>query len=154
MLVIVTALVYFIQKSTKQDTSSVVLSNCNSKLWDNVYHKYRLEVYEECKTVTGTIEKIRHEEDGDLHILLKLDAGQENLLNEKNISSQHGDLVIEPICVNEVTQKDAIAPCSGYVNSVKIPHTGDHVKVTGSYVFDKEHGWNEIHPVTEIEGIN
>jgi hypothetical protein len=27
---------------------------------------------------------------------------------------------------------------------------GRHVTVTGVYVTDMEHGWNEIHPVTSI----
>jgi hypothetical protein len=153
-MILIVLLIYIFNRSTKQETSSVVINNCDSKLWEHVYHKYRLEVIEECKSVTGTIEKIRKEDDGDLHMLLKLDAGQENLLNDKNISGQHGDLVLEPICVNKVTQEDAKEPCSGYVNDVKIPKVGDHVKVTGSYVLDKEHGWNEIHPVTAIESVN
>jgi hypothetical protein len=27
---------------------------------------------------------------------------------------------------------------------------GKHVRITGAYVTDMEHGWNEIHPVTSI----
>jgi hypothetical protein len=27
---------------------------------------------------------------------------------------------------------------------------GKHVEITGAYVTDVEHGWNEIHPVTSI----
>lgn len=155
LLILLAVMFLFIYaiKNTSRDTAKdqVPLSNCDSKLWEHVYHKYRLKVIEECKTVTGTIEKIRKENDGDLHILLKLDDGQENLLNDGNIAKQHGDLVLEPICVNKVTQEDAIEPCLSYVNNVNIPSVGDRVNVTGSYVFDSEHGWNEIHPVTSIE---
>ena len=104
--------------------------------------------------MTGTIELLRKEADGDYHILLKLDTGQNNLLNEKNYEEQKGCLVLEPVCVNKVTQKDAIKSCEDFVNKVYIPHTGEHVKVTGSYVLDKEHGWMEIHPVTKIETVN
>ena len=153
ILVIIGVIIYQIQKNSNKSPEANNF-NCDSKLWEHVYHKYRLEVIEECKTVTGTIERIKHEDDGDLHILLKLDKGQDGLLTEENYKIQHGDLVVEPICVDEVTQNDAKGPCSGYINNVKIPFIGDHVKVTGSYVFDKEHGWNEIHPITTIEILN
>jgi len=127
---------------------------CDASLWEHVYHSYRLEVREECKVVTGTIELLRKEADGDYHIRLKLDSEQNNLLNEKNYDEQKGCLVLEPVCANKVTQKDAIKSCEDFVNSVYIPHIGEHVKVTGSYVLDKEHGWMEIHPVTKIEVMN
>lgn len=123
---------------------------CDPALWDHVYHKDRLQVVYDCYTVTGTIEKIRKEKDGDDHILLHLDAGQESLLNEKNITEQHGDLVLEPIYVHPPKQADAIACYDGYTNHVMIPSVGDHVSVMGSYVKDTEHGWMEIHPVTSI----
>jgi hypothetical protein len=122
----------------------------DSSLWAHIYHDERLKVLKSRITATGVIERVRKEKDGDDHILLHLDAGQENLLNEKNIREQHGDLVVEPICVNKVKQEDAIVPCSGYLNNVVLPDVGDTVSVTGTYVLDMEHGWNEIHPVTEI----
>jgi hypothetical protein len=53
--------------------------------------------------VTGVIDRIRSESDGDFHVRLALDPGQENLLNEKNMSVQHGDLVIGPICEHPAT---------------------------------------------------
>jgi hypothetical protein len=152
-LVIISIPIYLILKNSNKPPP-VTNTNCDSRLWEHVYHKYRLDVIEECKTVSGTIERIKPEDDGDLHIQLKLDAGQENLLNDKNYQVQHGNLIIEPICVERVTQADARGPCSDYINNVKIPRIGEHVKVTGSYVNDKEHGWNEIHPVTAIEIIN
>ena len=123
---------------------------CDASLWNHVYHSYRLQVIKSCLTVTGTVDVVRNEKDGDEHILLHLDAGQENLLNNKNIEAQKGDLVLEPICAKAVTQEDAIGPCSGYLNNVQIPNAGDKVSVTGAYVLDKEHGWMEIHPVTSI----
>lgn len=123
---------------------------CDPSLWNHVYDSYRLQIIIACLTVTGTVDAVRNEKDGDEHILLRLDAGQENLLNAKNISDQKGDLVLEPICVKTVTQADAIAPCSGYLNHVQIPYAGEKVSVTGAYVLDKDHGWMEIHPVTAI----
>jgi hypothetical protein len=123
---------------------------CDASLWSHVYHDYRLKVIEQCKTVTGIVESKKREKDGDWHIRLTLDAGQENLLNEKNISEQKGCLVIEVICACEVTQSDAIGSCEGFLNNVRVPEGGEHISVTGSYVFDSQHGWNEIHPITEI----
>jgi len=127
---------------------------CNSTLWQHVYHSYRLKVIEECKTVTGIVEAKKREKDGDWHIRLRLDDGQEGLLNEKNISEQHGCLVIEIICACEVTQTDAIGSCQGFLNNVKVPEVGEHVSVTGSYVNDGQHGWNEIHPITSIVALD
>ena len=127
--------------------------SCDSSLWEHVYHNYRLKVFEKCKSVTGYVELLRKEADGDYHILLRVDEGQGKLLNNDNYAKQKGCLVLEPICVNEITQKDAIADCSGYVNNVYIPQKHEHVKVTGSYVLDNEHGWMEIHPVSKIEVI-
>jgi hypothetical protein len=122
---------------------------CDGTLWDHVYHAQRLWVMEACKTVEGTIVALRKEADGDLHI--RLDVDDKTLLNERNYSGQHGDLVIEPVCVKDVTQADAVSACSGFVSTVLIPRAGDRVRVTGAYVTDLEHGWNEIHPVTAIE---
>ena len=46
---------------------------------------------------------IRKEKDGDLHVLLRLDPGQDKYLNAKNADEQ-GDLVLEPVCVNAPAQ--------------------------------------------------
>lgn len=128
-------------------------SPCDTSLWQHVYHSSRLRVIENCKTVTGTVESVRTEDDGDEHIALRLDAGQENLVNEKNLSGQHGDLVVEAVCVKKVTQQDAVSSCIGYVNEVRIPHKGERVSVTGPFVNDEKHGWNEIHPATKIVSL-
>ena len=124
--------------------------NCDTSLWQHVYHKKRLLLKEQCKTVTGIVISKKKEKDGDFHIKLKLDKGQENLLNTKNLNNQDSCLVIEPICVNKVTQADALDFCEWCINHIFIPNKGQHVKVTGSYVLDSKHGWMEIHPVTEI----
>ena len=74
-----------------------------------VYHPYRLAVQAACIRVTGTIAAIRHEADGDLHILLSLDPAFAHLLTGANAGVERGDLVVEPVCVDAVTQTDAIA---------------------------------------------
>lgn len=126
---------------------------CDSTLWKHVWDPPRLQVIDMCKEVTGVIEETSAQDDGDGHMLLKLDAGQEDLLNKENKKEKNGDLVIEVICANEITKKKAKQPCEGYLNNVKIPQIGQHVKVTGSYVIDTNNGWTEIHPVTKIEVI-
>jgi len=100
--------------------------------------------------VTGTIAEIRVEPDGDLHVLLKLDPGQQRYVNNKNVSDQQGDLVLEPVCVKPVTQADAVAACAGYVNPIVLPPVGTHTAVTGAWVLDTDHGWLEIHPVSSF----
>ena len=35
-------------------------------------------------------------------------------------------------------------------SGIKQVQVDDHVDVLGSWVLDREHGWNEIHPVTRI----
>jgi len=129
------------------------LCGANLKLeWEHVYHPDRLVVIEQCKVVTGIIDNIRNEPDGDYHIRLALDPGQESLLNEKNMTVQHGDLVIEPICEHPVTQVDAVSSCANFAGGVPRPVKGTHVRVAGPYVHDMEggHGWMEIHPAVLI----
>jgi hypothetical protein len=124
---------------------------CDSTLWNHVYHSYRLVAHTECMTVTGYVNDIYGEADGDYHIRLKLDTQFNYMLNSVNISSEYGCLVCEPICASSpITQSDAVQPCSGLTNTVYLPANGEYVAITGSYVTDNDHGWNEIHPVTRI----
>lgn len=135
---------------------------CDQSLWSHVYAgdprrfsrpQDRLQVIQDCVSVTGTIESARPEKDGDFHIRLRLDPQYSSMLNAKNMSGQHGALVVEPVCMNPVKQKDTIDEhaCDGFSQEVYMPDMlGGHVRVTGAYVTDMEHGWNEIHPVTFI----
>jgi hypothetical protein len=126
-------------------------SDCDKNLWNFVWEPSRLQVLDKCKTVTGVIVEKNADPDGDEHMLLKLDAGQESLLEKKNYSKKDGNLVIEAICINHITRKAAKGICKGYVNHVQLPKVGDHVRVTGSYVLDSHNGWTEIHPITQVE---
>lgn len=117
-------------------------------LWHHVYHPYRLHIISQCKTITGTVDSIKHEPDGDLHIDLKPD--NPSLVNAVNDRIQHGDLVLEAICWGTVTQADAVSACQGVTDRVTVPQAGERVRVTGSYVLDADHGWMEIHPVSKI----
>ena len=132
------------------DTDS---SACDPNIWKYVYDPTRLEVIDKCMTATGVIEESSADDDGDQHMLLKLDAGQENLLNKKNIKEKNGYLVIEAVCMANITNPKVGGACKGYVNHVQLPEVGNHVKVTGSYVIDSHNGWAEIHPITKIQVI-
>lgn len=120
---------------------------CDASLWRHVYHPDRLQVIHSCMTVRGRVDAVRHEPDGDLHILL---ATRPALVNSANVTYEHGDLVLEEICQGPVTQADAIDACQGVPHNLTVPSTGDRVRVTGSYVLDADHGWMEIHPVTRL----
>ncbi len=73
---------------------------CDSSISAHVYHPNRLIVKQECIAVTGTIvdatasqskherDGVRHEKDGDTHGWLKLDPGQESLLNAARCPSR------------------------------------------------------------------
>jgi hypothetical protein len=135
-------------------TVSTSSNQCDQSLWNHIYNPARLQVIDTCKSVTGVIESKRVEKDGDYHIRVKLDPPFSNLINSANIKNQFGDLVVEPICVNKVTQADAISACQNFRQNISIPPIGSHVDITGSYVLDREHGnWAEIHPVTSITPV-
>lgn len=145
-------------------TSLPVATGCDSTLWNHVYagdpKKFRkpqdrLKVINDCITVTGTLFSIKKEADGDMHIRVTLDPQFKSLLNAKNISGQKGKFVIEPVCQTAPTQKDTIAEgvCKNYHQNLVIPAVGTHVSITGVYILDMEHGWNEIHPITSITPI-
>jgi hypothetical protein len=135
------------QKVTDPNTTI----DCDTSLWKYVYNPERLEIVDKCKTVTGIIEESSADEDGDQHMLLKLDNGQDGLLTKKNIKKKHHDLVIEAVCANKTTLKKVGNTCNGYLNHILLPKFGDYVKVTGSLVIDSHNGWAEIHPITKIE---
>jgi hypothetical protein len=129
-------------------------NQCDQSLWNHVYQSSRLQIVNRCITVSGIIESIRSEPDGDSHIRLKLDSQFTKLINLANIKDQFGDLVLEPICQHTVIQPNAFFACNDFHQNTNIPPTGTHVKVTGSYVLDTWHGkWAEIHPVSSITSL-
>lgn len=122
----------------------------------HVYNPSRLHVLAPCVSVRGVIISTRQEADGDLHVLLKVDADQRDprggpFTNSVNDAKQGGDLVLEPVCVGPVIQPDAVASCASYHNPLVVPPPGTHVVVTGPWVLDAPHGWNEIHPLERVQ---
>ena len=142
------------KKSEAITLQTAPAADCDSSKWVHVYDPDRLQVLDRCKIVTGTIIERNADPDGDEHMLLKLDKGEKDLLQKKNFTKKEGALVVEVVCVNNITRKRAKGACDGYVNNVQLPGVGDHVRVTGSYVLDSHNGWTEIHPATKIEKIN
>ncbi len=132
------------QTSESQASPQTSDGQCDPTLWQYVYHPARLQVLgDSCISVTGSVEDIRKEADDDLHILFQLDQQFESLLNEKNMSRQHGDLALEPICQGTIRQADATEPCSRYNGPYFEPQIGQRYLVSGTYVHDVDHGWNE-----------
>lgn len=139
-------------------------AQCDPSLWTHVYKPERLIAQPQgCISVTGTItdatadekrhrkDGVRHEADGDTHGWLTLDQPYKNLLNAGNMTHQGGNLVFEIVCRFRVTQPDAEGACEGYTSPIQVPPIGSHVRITGTYVQDTNHGkWMEIHPVSSI----
>jgi hypothetical protein len=130
-----------------------ITAQCDQALWQDVYHPGRLQVLNPCISVTGVVDEARNEPDGDFHIRFHLDPQFASLLNQMNISSQQGDLVLEPICQGKVTQADAVQPCKPYAGPYFQPQVGQRYLVWGAHVTDTVHGWNELHPVTSMQPI-
>lgn len=103
------------------------------------------------------------EPDGDLHVRLRVNADQHDprggrFTNAVNDEQQAGALVLEPVCEGPVTQPDAVSTCRGWggadpTNPFGLPPLtlGSHVKVTGPWVLDSEHGWLQLHPLEHAE---
>jgi hypothetical protein len=93
-----------------------------------------LHVLGTCRWYVGVVTSVRHEEDGDYHVDVAPDSGYDRFLDADNYSEQHGSLVTE------------IMPGQ----HLRVPDVGEHVAVFGTWVYDAEHGWNEIHPIWAI----
>jgi hypothetical protein len=138
----------FLDLRRPAQVSQSAATGCDASLWAHVYSPKRLQQVAPCMSVTGMIEESNVDEDGDQHFLLKLDPGQDNLLNKRNQKKKSGDIVLEVVCANPTTMKKPKAACAGYTNPIRIPAVGEHVKATGTYVIDSHNGWAEIHPVS------
>ena len=116
-----------------------------------------MQLLNPCVTVTGTVESLEPEADGDVHIRLRLDSGiacaGQPCTNSGNVSGQHGDLLLEPVCEHTVTQADAVPACADYHNPLPIPAVGAHISASGPWVLDADHGWLEIHPLASVRDL-
>jgi hypothetical protein len=132
------------------DLSKFASAGCDKSLLAHVYDPSRLQKLADCVEVSGKVEESAPDDDGDQHFLLKLDAGQESLINKKNLKKKNGDLVVEIVCANPITLAKAKPACSGYKNSIPLAAVGSHVTAIGTYVIDSHNGWAEVHPVSVL----
>ena len=129
--------------------SSLPSAACPAFPTQAIYHPRRLQILNPCVVVTGTVLEVIVEKDGDLHIWMAVDAPYTNLLNAKNMFHGQPALVAEIICFGVVTQADAMQACAGWNNTLPAPGVGNRLGVKGPHVFDHEHGWQEVHPVSQ-----
>ena len=94
-----------------------------------VYHPDRLDVLRTCIRYAGTIRNLKHESDGDYHLYVIPDPGMEQFLDDR--SREFGDLVVE------------LLPGQ----PLPVPDAGEHVVFFGTWAYDTDHDWNELHPV-------
>ncbi len=153
LIAVVGGVAGFYVYSSRRVTTENVASTCHDpdSISSHVYNPDRLQVVGQCITVSGRVETIRTERDGDYHVQLHLDPAFANLTNDGNNLYQDGNLVLEIICVGQVTQPDAVSACENYTNGIAIPELTQHITVSGPYVLDTDHyDWAEIHPVYKL----
>jgi hypothetical protein len=100
-----------------------------------VYHPYRLDVLGACRRFTGTVIAVRGESDGDHHVIIRPARGYAGMLVHDNYSEQGGGIVAE------IMPGQKLLP----------PYIGEHVTVVGTWAYDRDHGWNEIHPIWAVD---
>jgi len=139
---------------------------------DGVYLPSRLRVVKDCLTVSGIVDCVRHEPDGDVHIRLRLARRYRRFLRPANAAqvcagrkgkAGHGPhLVVEIIPQHGgLPFPDNSADRAGFVTP-RAPRVGDHITVTGPYVLDTNSlhdlifpgeqvkNWAEIHPAWNV----
>jgi hypothetical protein len=132
-----------------------------------VYLPSRLAVKDACTTVAGTVDCVQQEPDGDIHIRLRPDPPYRKLLTGANALQQCSNqkdahLVVEIIPQNgDGLFEDNSASLGGFLTPAA-PVAGEHVTVTGPYVWDSNllhdleypgrnvKDWAEIHPAWNI----
>jgi hypothetical protein len=159
-LVIITALLSLFDPAQTVASTSRPSSECDAGLAQRVIDPARLQVVENCVTVTGTVRSVvtrgpMSSADGGYRFLIELDPQYRPMLNSLNKLLQRGNLMVEVACAEDANQ--ATATCSGFRNRVTLPNVGERVAVTGSYVFNPlqipggKLGWMEINPASKIE---
>lgn len=122
-----------------------------------IYLPTRLD-FKGCRTVTGTIQHIKVELDGDTHIRLVVDKQFAGMLMPQNYKRQHGALVIEDTCHASPRHSIEILAkitCAGHRSSYPDPIVGKRYEITGNYVVDDWHGsWTELHQLSELKQLN
>jgi hypothetical protein len=144
----VSAAVYYVWEASSMGTLSLCrdLNNISG----HVYNPARLQRVKDCITVSGIVNNLIVEDDGDYHVWFHVDPQYASLPNRANNDYLQGDLLAEIICAATVNQQDAVLACENYSNQIPIPSKNQNITVTGPYVLDNVHGWMEIHPVYSL----
>lgn len=66
-----------------------------------------------------------------------------------------GDLNVEEVCKGAVTTTGPLGTvetdaCINFNDTVYLPNIGEYVQVTGPFIYDTVHCWNELHPVSHM----
>ncbi len=140
------AAVYYAREASMMSTPS--LCRDPSNISSHVYNPARLQTVRDCITVSGIVNNVIAEDDGDYHVWFHVDPQYASLPNSANNDYRQGDLLAEIICTATITQQDAVLACENYTNQIlPIPNSNQNITVTGPYVLDNVHGWMEVHPV-------
>lgn len=133
-----------------------------------VYLSGRLRQLDRCRTVSGTVDCLKLEPDGDYHVRLRVDDQYAALLRPANrlqtCTGHPGPhLVVEiiPQHPEGVLFRTNNADAGGFIDPA-IPTPGERITVTGPYVIDTNslhrflyqgqaaENWAEIHPAWAI----
>ena len=107
------------------------------KTLKGVWDPSRLKVLDPCQDLSGRVTRTTPEPDGDTHVQVRPDPQFRDLLAPKQ--EVRGNLV------TEIMPRDR--------GRLPVPSRGDEVDMTGAWVRDKNHNWNELHPIWS-ESIN
>jgi hypothetical protein len=152
IVALVVVLVVASRRYTGKVTVKLPAGDCSADLWKHVYKSDRLRVIEACTAVEGRVVSVHRAQDGDLHI--GLDPDQKSVLNLVNVIHAQGNFIVEAVCDHPTTNNESNGACAGFTSSIVVPKIGDRIRATGSYVTDRDNGWNEIHPVSKIEVLH
>lgn len=142
------AAVYYAHEASILGTPSLCRDQNN--ISSHVYNPARLQTVKDCITVSGIVNNVIAEDDGDYHVWFHVDQQYMNLPNSANNDYRQGDLLAEIICATTVSQQDAVLACDNYSNQIPLPNKNQNITVTGPYVLDSVHGWMEVHPVYSL----
>jgi hypothetical protein len=140
--------IYYASELSIMRTPSLCRDSNN--IGSHIYNPARLQVFKDCVIVSGMVNSVITEDDGDYHVWFHVDSQYANLLNNVNNDYRQGDLLAEIICATTVNQQDAVLACEDYTNQIPLPMINQNITVTGPYVLDSTHGWMEIHPVYSL----
>lgn len=115
-----------------------------------VYDPRRLQVLRPCVRMSGVVDAIETDGDGDLVFSVRPDPPYQGLLTAANRQYEQGDLIVEAVCTSQPLQPNVLVPCAGDTDPYAgpFPAVGAHVWMEGRYVLDLHHeGHAELHPL-------